>query len=99
MPCGVIVELATGQPLPWGMTPDQLCAVNRSELRSGFERVRSQAAGPLFIRAVDAASLRGAPPGVQSFEANGSYRTRMGSEESLRFKLVWRQGRFFVTGM
>lgn len=99
LPCAAIVELAAGQPLPWGMAPEQLCAVNRTELRRGFERVRSQAAGPLVIRSVDAESLRGAPPGVQAFEVNGSYRTRMGSEESVRFKLVWRQGRFFVTGM
>jgi len=99
LPCDVILELASGQPLPWGMRPDQLCEVNRSELRHGFDQVRNQAVGPVVIRSVEATTMQGTPSGVQVFEAHGSYPTRQGVEESVRFKLVWRRGRFFVTGM
>lgn len=96
MPCDLMAQMAAGQPLPWGLRPEQVCAVNRSELRQGFERVQRQAAGPVVIRA---GHVDGTVSGAEVHKLSGGYLTRQGTEESIQFKLVWYRGRFFVTGM
>jgi hypothetical protein len=96
MPCDLMAQMAAGQPLPWGLRPEQLCAVNRSELRQGFEEVRSQAAAPVVILS---GHVDGTLSGAELHELSGSYLTRQGTQASITFKLVWYRGRFFVSGM
>jgi hypothetical protein len=95
----MIQEMAAGQPLPWNLRPDQLCALNRSELRSRFETLRQQVAGPLSVREVRQADSEGTPRGTQAFKVYGSYPTRDGRVESAKTKVVWRGGRFYVTAL
>jgi hypothetical protein len=99
MPCPMIEQMAAGQPLPWGLRPDQLCAMNRSGLRTAFALIGRQAAGPLSVSAVQPEKTEGAPPGTTLYTASGTYPTRDGRQENVTLKMVWQGGRFYVTGL
>lgn len=92
IPKKVFVDLVAGKPLPWNATPDRFYKAHRSEVAWGFEQTRNRAVGTLSVdevRPKGQGTMRGAA-------VYGTYRGREGNRSSIKIKLIWARGRFYI---
>lgn len=92
MPHDQLVALARASSNRSGFDPEQLFAMNRRDLASGFQQVAATAAAPLWIDSIRDDARGGAPMVV----VHGRYRLRSGGDASVQIKLVWVACRFYV---